>query len=156
MSYSRVEVERLTAWAAQECDWQQVGPYGVSDLVDAYLYLNELPGVTLKDIQRLGHMVEPGKNSGDSWRTKNVWIGDSSPPRFDQVPRLMDLWWDSSAKWRDPTLAFKEFEEIHPFVDGNGRVGALLFNYWNGTMEPMQLEFPPNLWNDQRREGVEL
>jgi hypothetical protein len=31
--------------------------------------------------------------------------------------------------------AYQEFERIHPFVDGNGRVGAILWNWLNGTLD---------------------
>lgn len=43
-----------------------------------------------------------------------------------------------------PIEFYKMFEEIHPWDDGNGRVGSLLFNLVNGTiMDPIH---PPKIW----------
>jgi fido (protein-threonine AMPylation protein) len=46
-----------------------------------------------------------------------------------------------------PLEAYVEYEEIHPFVDSNGRTGKIILNYLNGTLlDPI---FPPNdIWGD--------
>lgn len=46
-----------------------------------------------------------------------------------------------------PTAAdvwYKEFEDIHPFVDGNGRTGKILYNWLNGTLKVPTIPF--NWW----------
>jgi hypothetical protein len=42
----------------------------------------------------------------------------------------------------DPKAAYMWFEQIHPFQDGNGRVGFFLYN-WLRRNHPESLEVPP-------------
>ncbi len=149
------EVARLVAWAAQECEWQMAGPRAVSDLVDAYFTLNYWRALTEKVVLMLGHEVAPRVNPSKRWREVNVTVGTATPPDWKEVPRLMDQLFAAEGDL-SPTGYFKEFEEIHPFRDGNGRVGALIYNFLNGTYAPDDLVFPPNLFADPRREGVTL
>jgi hypothetical protein len=92
-------------------------------------------GVDIED-EAVGHIRSPQLQ-------KNVRIGNHIPPNYNEVPTLLDaLVEDINEKLRDPeTLkddasycrflgeAFQRFESIHPFVDGNGRVGRLIANY---------------------------
>ncbi len=148
------DIQHLVAWAAQECEWQQVGPLKVGYLIDAYYHLEKQPELSLDLVMELGHLVEPDKNPSDRWRGVGVRVGFSVKPTPQEVPRLMSRFF--SKPLGPPHEAFREFEEIHPFVDGNGRVGALLYNWWNSTLAPGDLVFPPNLWDDSRREDVTL
>lgn len=73
---------------------------------------------------------------------KNVRIGQHIPPTYNEVPTLLGALIEkvnqSLKEWRNGTdvefckligESFQEFECIHPFADGNGRVGRLLANY---------------------------
>ncbi|TFD38706.1 Fic family protein [Cryobacterium sp. TMT1-19] len=74
------------------------------------------------------------------WRDQQVWIGGGSfgphtaqfvPPHQDRVPALMDDLVAFANRVDLPVLAqtaiaHAQFETIHPFPDGNGRVGRAL------------------------------
>lgn len=80
-----------------------------------------------------------GKSPGDFRRT-SVWIGGPSPDRAQFVPPPADLvpeCLDALERFLHATedgisplaragLAHVQFETIHPFLDGNGRLGRLL------------------------------
>jgi Fic family protein len=70
----------------------------------------------------------------DGFRSVNVRVGNYVCPPHQQVPELM-LKWCSSVNIIDKKeyvgrsqLAdlHAEFENIHPFIDGNGRIGRML------------------------------
>lgn len=70
------------------------------------------------------------------YRTVQVFIGRSIPPPAKEVPKKIASllrWYSTNKKTLDPIVLASyfhtEFEKIHPFVDGNGRVGRLLMNY---------------------------
>ena len=68
------------------------------------------------------------------YRKVQVFIGGSIPPNAMEVPNRMAslLRWYSKNKLHPLVLAtyfHTEFEKIHPFVDGNGRVGRLIMNF---------------------------
>ena len=98
--------------------------------------IREIHGQLLRDVR--GANKEPGE-----FRTSQNWIGPQGctlgnaifvPP---PVPEMKDAMADLEKFLHDATLpmlihcglAHAQFETIHPFLDGNGRVGRLLITF---------------------------
>lgn len=99
--------------------------------------------LSMHDAISLDKLVEPTFNKRGV-REVNVRVGSCVCPRPADVPRLLELLFNNRGKYT-PMEFYKMFEEIHPFVDGNGRTGKILLNMLNGSLlEPI---FPPrDLW----------
>ncbi|MDW7727933.1 MAG: Fic family protein [Candidatus Methanoperedens sp.] len=89
-------------------------------------------------IQQIHEVVTAGilEDSG-KYRTKNVRITGSAktPPDRSKVTKLMDDLIERIAQYKNHTvevaaILHHRFVEIHPFIDGNGRVSRLLTNLY--------------------------
>jgi Fic family protein len=87
----------------------------------------------LFELHRLmaGEVMDQGE--AGAYRTIGVRVGNHLPPHPDQVsPQMFELleWWNTKATELSPILSSAilhyRFEDIHPFADGNGRVGRAL------------------------------
>ena len=79
----------------------------------------------------------PDANNGEptgGWRKVNVYLRNASGqvitmPPPDEVPGLMQEWHNTDHDintWYGAGAAHYAFEHIHPFPDGNGRIGRLI------------------------------
>lgn len=83
-----------------------------------------------------------------------VRVGTHIAPAPEHIERLLenvllDYKADSQSFFSDKIAWFHlEFEHIHPFNDGNGRIGRVLINY-----QLMQLGFPPVIIRNKGKAG---
>lgn len=88
----------------------------------------------------MGTMVERVANAGGIRRC-GVRVGDRVCPPHKEVHAMLNSLFLRRDEL-DPMAFYKEFEEIHPFADGNGRTGKIILNWLNGTL--LHPIFPPN------------
>ncbi len=148
-------------WCAAECKRQHSGEMSVSWMCDALDYARanskwvgsssvgggQFPSEFVRNIAAY---VEPYENRS-GYRTLPVVL-PSSPialPAYDSnlydviINKLFEA---GATHVLTPTELYKEFEKLHPFIDGNGRVGAILYNYWMpGQLQQGSLVTPPEL-----------
>jgi hypothetical protein len=140
----------IIRFCAIECEMQGSGERSVWWMATAYDYAmrhaDEKP--TDEHVRVIGSLVEPGLNAIECYRKMNVQVGSDIKVPWRHVPQAMNSLLDHGSDLT-PAEWFKEFEEIHPFYDGNGRSGAILFNWLSGTLDDPK--WAPNFWHDFRR-----
>ncbi len=103
----------------------------VKGAIEAYDYLEKYNYKQESDLLVAHKLLMNGllKNAG-SYRQSDVGVGNHIAPPANRVPRLMQDMFDWLKVTDEHLLVVScvfhyEFEFIHPFIDGNGRVGRL-------------------------------
>lgn len=158
MSVERVP-RRVLSWAAAECARQpECGPLDVPRMVDAWVYAYERHTrlVTVDDILELARLVDPVKNTGGFRQTAAVLPSGPAPGwtvLTDAVARMIEnqplepsepLGLNAGVSVLVAISWYQSFEKLHPLRNGNGRVGAILYNWLKKTL--LQPVAPPDLW----------
>ena len=129
----------------------------VKNAIDAYGMIPELDPYSVNDLLRLhGVMMRGLTEQSGKFRTVGVNVVNSSTgevihyaPHPDYVPGFIKdlMQWASSSNHHPLIIScvfHHEFEYIHPFTDGNGRVGrlwqTLILSRWNPIFEWIPIE----------------
>jgi hypothetical protein len=128
-------LEAVAVACIKECERQHVGLDRLGRLIEGVAYAIEHSDRVPEegDVLHLAGLVEPS-NGGRYRNTPVTFVSGGDATDWYNVPgataRLM-AYIDGNP---NPNEVVRAFLNIHPFSDGNGRVGFILLNWLRGTL----------------------
>ena len=127
----------------------------VKNSLEALTYVRGLKKVTsIRKIIELHKILLGHEPTNHGLRKEPIIVGNSKTLPFQEIPnalkQLFDWFNAMNHKLYPPELAFEfyyRFERIHPFKDGNGRIGRILMN----AILKEHRYHPIIIWDDNRR-----
>ena len=128
---------RVLKYIALECERQESGEVSVYNMAYAWNDVSQWKKweieLTVSDIRFLFGVVEPEKTKIGGFRKTPVTFADGTVIPWERIERQMHNLM-SHHRGITPEEFYQEFESIHPGIDGNGRVGCILYNFLRGSM----------------------
>lgn len=135
-------MDHIYDWCYAECERQHATtPEDISNMMRAYGFATGIAEmdrpIQMWEIIGLGMLVDPIANPGGRFRSgPAVFLNGGGSVTAHLIEETLQelLEYHTDVPFL-PGDFYKELMYIHPFKDGNGRVGALVYNILNGTLD---------------------
>lgn len=143
----------VVKWAAEECKRQVSGELSVDWMLQAWQYARKRDSMNIRfineqDILTMARLIEPDRNA-NGYRKVDVRVGYDVKGPWEDVPERMGQFLDALPRLT-PEEAYKAYEQLHPFVDGNGRTGSIIYCWLRGSLadpvHPPDWDNPGEYW----------
>lgn len=124
----------------------------LEDALTAWNYLSNQSELTHDVVKHTHNLLLQNKQPdiAGEYRTVQVYIGNDKPPHHSQIkPLLTELYNKTPNTAVEALQLHVTFEKIHPFEDGNGRIGRLIYLWYCNHV----LDIPPIMWREQDTSG---
>ncbi len=134
------------AYCAEEVRRQRDTPWHVFKMIQAFRYAQNMiwsssKTISMVNVLVIGAYIDEANVNG--FRKHGVRVGGRDGADWQEIPRLIEQLLEAQGRLT-PEEFYLEFEQIHPFADGNGRTGKILYNWLKGTLsDPV---WPPDFF----------